>query len=162
MGAEANGEETIDGVGNTGVDSPGRGARDGKVGKVVYEGSGRLRRFVYAFKRWLVDLCSVGKPKYEIMVECDVAKSVMGWLVKLFGAAGPQHAVGSRTLEQNRPLELEQNIWRHGGGGRCGGAWVLDDRIGMKRPHPCGRGRRHYSSTSMISNSQSSPVPSNG
>ncbi len=110
----------------------------------------------------MVDLCNVGKPKYEIMVECDVAKSVMGWLVKLFGAAGPQHVVGSCTLEQNRPLELEQNIWRHGGGGRCGGAGVLDDRIGMKRPRPCGRGRMRYSSTSMISNSQSSSVPSNG
>ena len=48
----------------------------------------------------MVDLCNVGKPKYEIMVECDVAKSVMGWLVRLFGAAGPQHAVDSRTLDR--------------------------------------------------------------
>ena len=60
------------------------------------------------FKRQIVDLYNAGKPKREIMDECDLGKSTVERRVKSINATGSPRAPDNRTPEQNRILELER------------------------------------------------------
>ena len=66
------------------------------------------RHFTDEFKRQIVDLCSAGKPKREIMDEYDLGKSTVERWIKSINATGSPRAADNRTPEQNRILELER------------------------------------------------------
>lgn len=87
------------------MDSSGRGARDGRA---AYEEPRHPRHFTDEFKRQIVDPCSAGKPKREIMDEYDLGKSTVERRVESINATGSPRAADNRTPEQNRILELER------------------------------------------------------
>lgn len=64
------------------------------------------RHFTDEFKRQIVELYNVGKPKREIMEEYNLGKSTVERWVKSINAAGSPHAADNRTPKQIRIIEL--------------------------------------------------------
>lgn len=64
------------------------------------------RHFTDEFKRQIVELVNAGKPKADVMRECDLSKSTVSRWVKSINAMGSPHAADNRTPEQNRVIEL--------------------------------------------------------
>ena len=63
------------------------------------------RHFTDEFKRQIVELYNVGKPKREIMEEYNLGKSTVERWVKSINATGSPHAADNRMPEQNRIIE---------------------------------------------------------
>lgn len=74
------------------------------------------RHFTEYFKRQIVDLYNVGKPKREIMDEImddqGLGKSAVERRIKSINATGSPRAADNRTPEQNQTLELERENCR--------------------------------------------------
>lgn len=66
------------------------------------------RHFTDEFKRQIVGLHDAGKPRREIMEECDLGKSALERWIKSMNATGSPRAAGNRTPEQDRIIELER------------------------------------------------------
>lgn len=66
------------------------------------------RHFTDDFKRRIVGLYNVGKPKREAMDEYDLGKSTVERWVKSISATGSPRAADNRTPGQDRILELER------------------------------------------------------
>lgn len=70
------------------------------------------RHFTDEFKRQIVELYNVGKPKREIMEEYNLDKSTVERWVKSINAAGSPRAADNRTPKQIRIIELgRENRW---------------------------------------------------
>lgn len=70
------------------------------------------RHFTDEFKRQIVELYNVGKPKREIMEEYNLGKSTVERWVKSINAAGSPRAADNRTPKQIRIIELgRENRW---------------------------------------------------
>ena len=63
------------------------------------------RHFTDEFKRQIVELYNVGKPKWEIMEEYNLGKSTVERWVKSINATGSPCATDNRMPEQNRIIE---------------------------------------------------------
>ncbi len=66
------------------------------------------KHFSDDFKRQIVELINAGKPKSDVMRECDLRKSTVDRWVKAINGSGSPHAADNRTPEQNRIIELER------------------------------------------------------
>ena len=63
------------------------------------------RHFTEYFKRQIVDLYNVGKPKREIMDEQGLGKSAVERRIKSINATGSPRAADNRTPGRNEPVE---------------------------------------------------------
>ena len=86
------------------MDNLKRGARDGGD----MRDPKHPRHFTDEFKRQIVGLHDAGKPRREIMEECDLGKSTLERWIKSINATGSPRAAGNRTPEQDRVIELER------------------------------------------------------
>lgn len=66
------------------------------------------RHFSDDFKRQIMEPINAGKPKSDVMRECDLRKSTVDRWVKAINGSGSPHAADNRTPEQNRIIELER------------------------------------------------------
>lgn len=64
------------------------------------------RQLTEEFRRQIVALVDSGKPRAEVMRECDLGKSTLDRLIRR--ARGSTAAADNRTPEQNRLIELER------------------------------------------------------
>lgn len=66
------------------------------------------RQFTEEFRRQIVTLVDSGKPRAEVMRECDLGKPTLDRWIRRAHARGSTAAAGNRTPEQNRLIELER------------------------------------------------------
>lgn len=66
------------------------------------------RQFTEEFRRQIVALVDSGKPRAEVMRECDLGKSTLDRWIRRAHARGPTAAADNRAPEQSRLIEPER------------------------------------------------------
>lgn len=68
----------------------------------------RPGQFTEEFRRQIVALAGSGKPRAEVMRECDLGKSTLDRWIRRVRACGSTAAADNRTPGQDRLIELER------------------------------------------------------
>lgn len=66
------------------------------------------RKFTEEFRRQIVQPYLAGKPRGELMTECDLGSSTLSRWIKCRGEAGVTTEAAARTPEDERLIELER------------------------------------------------------
>ena len=66
------------------------------------------RQLTEDFRRQIVALVDSGKPRAEVMRECDLGKSTLDRWIQRVHACGSTAAADNRAPERNRLIELER------------------------------------------------------